>query len=101
MSEWSSKMSSTEAANGRGERNLPREGDYIQWEELPPGGSLNRWSHAMTKEHDFIGAQVSNNCSPYTYTREVWVAPEVVDTANQTLRPFIYFVSTSLHQAIC
>ncbi|OTB20801.1 hypothetical protein K445DRAFT_313280 [Daldinia sp. EC12] len=30
---------------------------YIQFECLPPGGPLNRWSHAITREHDFPGAQ--------------------------------------------
>ncbi|KAI1410633.1 dihydroxy-acid dehydratase [Hypoxylon sp. FL1857] len=30
---------------------------YIQFKCLPPGGPLNRWSHAVTREHDFPGAQ--------------------------------------------
>ncbi|KAI1204373.1 dihydroxy-acid dehydratase [Annulohypoxylon truncatum] len=30
---------------------------YIQFECLPPGGPLNRWSHTITREHDFPGAQ--------------------------------------------
>lgn len=33
--------------------------EYIQWKALPPGGPLNRWSHALTNDHDFPGAQVS------------------------------------------
>lgn len=49
----------TNVSNGAGARNTPRDGDYIQWESLPPGGALNRWSHSMTKDHDFVGAQVS------------------------------------------
>ncbi len=40
-------------------RNEPRYQDYIQWKTLPPGGALNRWSQAVTREHDFPGAQVS------------------------------------------
>ena len=32
---------------------------YVQFKSLPPGGPLNRWSHAVTNEHDFPGAQVS------------------------------------------
>ncbi|KAK1751445.1 dihydroxy-acid and 6-phosphogluconate dehydratase [Echria macrotheca] len=38
-------------------RNEPKHDDYIQWKTLPPGGPLNRWSHALTREHDFPGAQ--------------------------------------------
>lgn len=32
---------------------------YVQFRCLPPtpGGPLNRWSHIMTREHDFPGAQ--------------------------------------------
>ncbi|KAK8065750.1 dihydroxy-acid dehydratase [Apiospora hydei] len=30
---------------------------YIQFDCLPPGGPLNRWSHSITREHDFPGAQ--------------------------------------------
>ncbi|KAK1764442.1 dihydroxy-acid/6-phosphogluconate dehydratase [Phialemonium atrogriseum] len=40
-----------------GTRNEPKAGDYIQWKSLPPGGALNRWSHSITKGHDFPGAQ--------------------------------------------
>lgn len=55
-------MSSTGAGNGESARNLPREEDYIQWPELPPeGGQLNRWSHFITREHDFPAAKVSGH----------------------------------------
>lgn len=50
---------SSSTSHGNGQRNMPDPGDYIQFECLPPGGPLNRWSHAMTREHDFPGAQVS------------------------------------------
>ncbi|KAI0594872.1 dihydroxy-acid/6-phosphogluconate dehydratase [Biscogniauxia sp. FL1348] len=30
---------------------------YIQFRCLPPGGPLNRWSHIVTREHDFPAAQ--------------------------------------------
>ncbi|KAI0887653.1 dihydroxy-acid dehydratase [Annulohypoxylon maeteangense] len=30
---------------------------YIQFKCLPPGGPLNRWSHTITREHDYPGAQ--------------------------------------------
>jgi dihydroxy-acid dehydratase len=40
------------------DRNAPKYDDYIQFKTLPPGGPLNRWSHAVTREHDFPGAQV-------------------------------------------
>ncbi|KAL2017258.1 hypothetical protein VTK56DRAFT_2370 [Thermocarpiscus australiensis] len=43
--------------NGQGERNMPNPDDYVQFEYLPPGGPLNRWSQAMTRGHDFPGAQ--------------------------------------------
>ncbi|KAK3334162.1 dihydroxy-acid/6-phosphogluconate dehydratase [Cercophora scortea] len=45
--------------NGHGDnvRNEPRPEDYIQWKTLPPGGPLNRWSHALTRKNDFPGAQ--------------------------------------------
>ncbi|KHE83786.1 hypothetical protein GE21DRAFT_3885, partial [Neurospora crassa] len=41
------------------ERNLPKEGEYIQWRTLPAGNpdQLNRWSHFLTREHEFPGAQ--------------------------------------------
>lgn len=53
------EMVDTTVSNGHGARNVPRDGDYIQWDSLPPGGALNRWSHSMTKGHDYVGAQVS------------------------------------------
>ncbi|KYK56600.1 dihydroxy-acid dehydratase [Drechmeria coniospora] len=31
--------------------------DYVRFRCLPPGGPLNRWSTALTREHDFPGAQ--------------------------------------------
>ncbi|KAH8898992.1 dihydroxy-acid dehydratase [Thozetella sp. PMI_491] len=40
-----------------GVRNEPQRDDYIQWNVLPPGGPLNRWSQNLTREHDFPGAQ--------------------------------------------
>ncbi|KAM7212841.1 hypothetical protein V8F06_011787 [Rhypophila decipiens] len=40
-------------------RNEPKDGDYIQWQALPPGGPLNRWSQKLTRGHDSPGAQVS------------------------------------------
>lgn len=48
--------------NDNSERNLPKEGEYIQWRTLPAGNpdQLNRWSHFLTREHEFPGAQVSN-----------------------------------------
>ncbi|PSR80424.1 dihydroxy-acid dehydratase [Coniella lustricola] len=36
---------------------MPGQDDYIQWPCLPPGGALNRWSHAITREHDFVAAK--------------------------------------------
>ena len=32
--------------------------DYVQFNCLPPGGPLNRWSTTLTRGHDFPGAQV-------------------------------------------
>ena len=46
------------ADTGSQDRNEPKFVDYIQFKTLPPGGPLNRWSHAVTREHDFPGAQV-------------------------------------------
>lgn len=31
--------------------------DYLQFPILPPGDKLNRWSHKITREHDYPGAQ--------------------------------------------
>ena len=36
---------------------------YVEFKTLPPGGPLNRWSHAITKDHDFPGAQVSRSAT--------------------------------------
>ncbi|KAK4651008.1 hypothetical protein QC762_0115940 [Podospora pseudocomata] len=41
------------------ERNMPKPGEYIQFDHLPAGGPLNRWSHFMTRDHDYPGAQAS------------------------------------------
>ena len=43
-------------------RNVPKEGEYVQWRTLPAGNpdQLNRWSHFLTREHEFPGAQVSS-----------------------------------------
>ena len=38
--------------------------DFIQFKALPPGGPLNRWSHAITNDHDYPGAQVSPRTPP-------------------------------------
>lgn len=45
------------------DRNEPKYADYIKFKTLPPGGPLNRWSHAVTREHDFPGAQVRSSSS--------------------------------------
>lgn len=45
------------------DRNEPKYDDYIKFKTLPPGGPLNRWSHAVTREHDFPGAQVRSSSS--------------------------------------
>lgn len=39
------------------DRNEPKYEDYIQWKPLSPRGPLNRWSQALTRGHDFPGAQ--------------------------------------------
>ncbi|KAL2189226.1 hypothetical protein L209DRAFT_269394 [Thermothelomyces heterothallicus CBS 203.75] len=46
--------------NDHPDRNLPKPGDYLQFDCLPPGGPLNRWSQVLTRGHDFPGAQVSH-----------------------------------------
>lgn len=68
--------------NGHGDRNVPRPGEYIQFECLPPGGPLNRWSQVMTREHDFPGAQVS---TPLLLCR-----PEEDDDATRSSRLGIF-----------
>lgn len=63
-------MSSTGAGNGEAARNLPKQDDYIQWPELPPsGGQLNRWSHFITREHDYPAAKVSDPGRSHTLTQ--------------------------------
>jgi dihydroxy-acid dehydratase len=41
-----------------GSRNEPKPDDYLVLDCLPAGDALNRWSHTLTKDHDFPGAQV-------------------------------------------
>jgi hypothetical protein len=43
-------------------------GEYLEFPILPPGGPLNRWSHKITREHDFPGAQVR-------FKRWSWLLP--------------------------
>ncbi|KAI0006386.1 dihydroxy-acid dehydratase [Xylariaceae sp. FL0662B] len=51
-------MSDTPAASqGVGAVDPKSDPQYIQFKCLPPGGPLNRWSHMLTREHDFPGAQ--------------------------------------------
>ncbi|CAI4219002.1 unnamed protein product [Parascedosporium putredinis] len=38
--------------------------DYAPFRILPPGGPLNRWSHFITKGHDFPGAQTDKDTMP-------------------------------------
>lgn len=54
--------------------------EYIQWKALPPGGPLNRWSHAITNDHDFPGAQVSED--PRRSARSVLTASRPCSTAR-------------------
>ncbi|KAK3374638.1 dihydroxy-acid/6-phosphogluconate dehydratase [Podospora didyma] len=42
--------------NSQVERNVPQDGDYIQFERVS-GAPLNRWSTVLTRGHDFPGAQ--------------------------------------------
>ena len=48
--------------------NTPSQGQdgegYVQFKTLPSGGPLNRWSHNITNDHDFPGAQVSRDPTP-------------------------------------
>ncbi|KAH9886181.1 dihydroxy-acid dehydratase [Xylariomycetidae sp. FL2044] len=51
-------MSDTPAASeGVGIADPKSDPQYIQFRCLPPGGPLNRWSHMLTREHDFPGAK--------------------------------------------
>ena len=45
-------MAESNASNGQDSK------EYSQFKSLPPGGPLNRWSHALTNDHDYPGAQV-------------------------------------------
>ncbi|CAJ2506607.1 Uu.00g077930.m01.CDS01 [Anthostomella pinea] len=45
------------ASEGAGIADPKSDPQYIQFRCLPPGGPLNRWSHMITREHDFPGAQ--------------------------------------------
>jgi len=47
----------SQSDNSQTGRNEPKDGDYVQWKCLPPGGPLNRWSQNLTRGHDFPGAQ--------------------------------------------
>ncbi|KAI0127294.1 dehydratase [Xylariales sp. AK1849] len=42
---------------GAGSIDPKSDPQYIQFKCLPPGRALNRWSHMLTREHDFPGAQ--------------------------------------------
>ncbi|KAI1339383.1 dihydroxy-acid dehydratase [Xylariaceae sp. FL0016] len=44
-------------ADGPGIVDPKSDPQYIQFRCLPPGEQLNRWSHIITREHDFPGAQ--------------------------------------------
>ncbi|TWU70858.1 hypothetical protein ED733_000816 [Metarhizium rileyi] len=46
--------SSIPAIPGHDAKSSP---DYVQFNCLPPGGPLNRWSTTLTRNHDFPGAQ--------------------------------------------
>ncbi|KAI1085396.1 dihydroxy-acid/6-phosphogluconate dehydratase [Whalleya microplaca] len=51
-------MSDTpDATVGVGAADPKSDPQYIQFKCLPPGGPLNRWSHMITRGHDFPGAQ--------------------------------------------
>ncbi len=53
--------------NDIGDRNEPKYNDYIQWKCLPAGGPLNRWSQNLTRGHDFPGAQVCRDFTPFFF----------------------------------
>ncbi|KAI0148428.1 dihydroxy-acid dehydratase [Xylariaceae sp. FL1272] len=42
---------------GPGEIDPKSDPQYLQFRCLPPGQQLNRWSHMITREHDYPGAQ--------------------------------------------
>ncbi|KAI0185028.1 dehydratase [Xylaria flabelliformis] len=45
------------APEGAGTIDPKSDSQYIQFRCLPPGGQLNRWSHIITREHDFPASQ--------------------------------------------
>ncbi|KAI0554302.1 dihydroxy-acid dehydratase [Xylaria curta] len=45
------------APEGVGIVDPKSDSQYIQFRCLPPGGQLNRWSHIITREHDFPASQ--------------------------------------------
>ncbi|KAK5635972.1 hypothetical protein RRF57_011684 [Xylaria bambusicola] len=47
----------SEAHEGVGIVDPKSDPQYIQFRCLPPGGPLNRWSHIITREHDFPASQ--------------------------------------------
>ncbi|KAI1739944.1 dihydroxy-acid dehydratase [Xylaria scruposa] len=47
----------TAAPEGVGIVDPKSDSQYIQFRCLPPGGQLNRWSHIITREHDFPASQ--------------------------------------------
>ncbi|KAH6660821.1 dihydroxy-acid/6-phosphogluconate dehydratase [Truncatella angustata] len=50
-------MSDIREDQGTGSVDPKSDPQYIQFKCLPPGDALNRWSHMITREHDFPGAQ--------------------------------------------
>ncbi|KAI0435536.1 dihydroxy-acid dehydratase [Xylaria telfairii] len=48
---------SSDATEGAGIVDPKSDPQYIQFRCLPPGGQLNRWSHIITREHDFPASQ--------------------------------------------
>lgn len=53
-------MSDIREDQGTGPVDPKADPQYIQFKCLPPGETLNRWSHMITREHDFPGAQVNH-----------------------------------------
>ncbi|KAI1349824.1 dihydroxy-acid dehydratase [Xylaria sp. FL0043] len=47
----------SDAPEGAGIVDPKSDPQYIQFRCLPPGGPLNRWSHIITREHDFPASQ--------------------------------------------
>lgn len=54
-------MSDSREDVGSGYIDPKADPQYIQFKCLPPGDALNRWSHMITREHDFPGAQVRSS----------------------------------------